>query len=78
MARLLVLLLVVAVLLWWLFGRTRGRGGAATAKPAEPVAFAVCAHCGVHLPKQEAIVDGDATYCSDAHRLAGPKDRAAR
>lgn len=77
MARLLVLLLVVAVLLWWLFGRTRGRGAATSGKAAEPVTFAVCAHCGVHVPKHEAIVDGDAAYCSDAHRLAGPKDRAA-
>lgn len=77
MAKLLVLLLVVAVLLWWLLGRTRARGPAASTKTAEPVTFAVCAHCGVHVPKQEAIIDGDAAYCSDAHRLAGPKDRAA-
>jgi uncharacterized protein len=46
-------------------------------KAGEPVSFAVCAHCGVHLPTHEAIVDAGSAYCSEAHRLAGPKDRSA-
>jgi uncharacterized protein len=73
MARFLLLAAVIGFLLWWLFGRgsaRRSRGRHA----GEPVEFAACAHCGVHLPRHEAIVDaGGATYCSDAHRLAGPK-----
>jgi uncharacterized protein len=74
MVRFLILALVVGLVLWLLFGRSRKR----TADPAQrqqPTAFAVCAHCGVHLPMNDAVLDGQTAYCSDAHRLAGPRDR---
>jgi uncharacterized protein len=33
-----------------------------------------CAHCGVHLPSADALRDAAGrAYCSDAHRLAGPR-----
>lgn len=42
---------------------------AAQANRIEP-----CAHCGVHLPVSEALHDlGGRIYCSEAHRLAGPR-----
>ncbi|HET7528448.1 MAG TPA: PP0621 family protein [Burkholderiaceae bacterium] len=43
----------------------------------EPQAFARCAHCGVHLPVGDAVMDRGIAYCSEAHRLAGPKDHGA-
>lgn len=77
MMRFLILALVVAVVLWLLFGRKRARGATRTAdRPPQPAAFAVCAHCGVHLPEHDAVREGQLVYCSDAHRLAGPRDRS--
>jgi len=74
MVRFLILALVVGLLLWLLFGRSRKRT-ADSAPPQRPTAFTVCAHCGVHLPINDAVLDGQTAYCSDAHRLAGPRDR---
>ena len=31
-----------------------------------------CAHCGVFLPRSEALQRDDATWCSDAHATLGP------
>jgi uncharacterized protein len=77
MVRLLLLLVIVGVVAWWVLGRSRRRAADAPSSPRKPVSFAVCAHCGVHLPTHEAIVDDGKAYCSEAHRLAGPKDRSA-
>jgi uncharacterized protein len=33
-----------------------------------------CAHCGVHLPSSEALLDDQqAPYCSHEHQRAGPR-----
>lgn len=78
MVRFLILALVVGVVLWLLFGRSRKRADNPrdAHQPKKPTAFAVCAHCGVHLPMSDAVLDGQSAYCSDAHRLAGPRDRS--
>lgn len=75
--RVVLLLLVVGVILWWLGGRARARPTERGQGSREPEAFARCAHCGVHLPINDAVVDQGIAYCSEAHRLAGPKDRGA-
>jgi len=79
----LVLLLVVGVVLAWLsIARRRSRGGrsrpggddAASRRAAAPTAMLGCVHCGVHLPRPEALFDAAGRpYCSEAHRLAGPR-----
>lgn len=82
----LIVLLVVAVGLWlWTGGRKRGskerQGPAAAAPPkpapgpkAAPVVMITCAHCGVHLPADDALRDAAGRgFCSEAHRLAGPR-----
>jgi len=73
--RVVLLLLVVGVILWWLKARSRPLQGGQ--RSHEPEAFARCAHCGVHLPINDAVVDRGIAYCSEAHRLAGPRDRGA-
>lgn len=80
MARLLLLLIVVLVAAWWLVGRHRrvqaaddARAKRGARRDAEEMIQ--CAHCGVHLPRGDAVVDGAHGYCSDAHRLAGPRTR---
>jgi uncharacterized protein len=75
--RVVLLLLLVGVILWWLKTRSRTRPLHSDQKPREPEAFARCAHCGVHLPINDALVDRGVAYCSEAHRLAGPRDRGA-
>ena len=80
---LLILLLVILVGCWITRLRApapprEGRGSArgpqeprpngAARQPQEIVA---CAHCGLHLPRAEAIEGpGGGVYCSEAHRLA--------
>ncbi|MBH1985829.1 MAG: hypothetical protein I8H76_00715 [Burkholderiales bacterium] len=40
----------------------------------EPDQIVPCAHCGVHLPFKDAVLDiGGRVYCGDAHRTAGPR-----
>jgi uncharacterized protein len=76
MMRYLILALVVVLVVWWLLGRPRKRAAAdrAAARRQAPVSFAVCAHCGVHVPTDEAVLDGQRAYCSESHRLAGPRE----
>lgn len=79
MTKILVLVFVVLLVAWLMFGRRRPppdepparRGGA---KKPGPQALLACAHCGVQLPRAEALFDAAGRpFCSDAHRLAGPR-----
>ena len=80
MGRLLILLLLGVVVAWWLLGRAaRIRGGDPTradetGKPDTARSsqdMVQCAHCGVHLPRPEALSEGGELYCSESHRLLG-------
>lgn len=43
-------------------------------EPARPVDMLPCAHCGVHLPSSDALVnEAGQPFCSEAHRRAGPR-----
>jgi uncharacterized protein len=73
-----LLVLVVVVFVLWLMLRGRDAGGSAGTRRAgggrAPATMIACAHCGVHLPPADAVSDaGGRAYCSDAHRLAGPR-----
>lgn len=80
-----ILFAVILVVAWWTFGRRRppekppGQRDAApsakrSAAPVAPQAMLECAHCGVHLPRAEAVLDAvERPFCSEAHRLAGPR-----
>ena len=77
--RLLLLAGLVLALMWW-FGKGRRRQ-APPARPAtastHPPPMIRCAHCGVHLPRPEALDDeAGQAFCSDAHRQLGPAPRA--
>jgi len=72
----LILVLVIAIV-GWLLLRARPRPGTAASKPAggpQPQEVVACSHCGVHLPRAEAVADARGVFCSQAHRLAGPAD----
>jgi len=70
----LLFLVVVFVLLWLLRGAmtSRRRGGAAP-PPQAPQEMIACAHCGVHLPRDEALPGRGGVFCGDAHRTAFEK-----
>lgn len=78
--------LLLAVLLIWLLYSPALRRKSQPNKPAkrsgsspEPTSAEAntmlrCAHCGLHLPSDEAVLDAKGrTYCGDTHRQAGPQ-----
>jgi uncharacterized protein len=85
-----VLALIVAVLGWLFFGLQRktsaparkergeeepGASAGTSAASATQVTMVRCAHCGVHMPVTEAIVDAQGRhYCCAEHRERGPSN----
>lgn len=74
-----LVLLIVLVLAygWWRSGRrAHMRQGAApqqppqTAKemPASALDMVPCAHCGLHVPRNEALAQGIRHYCCPEHQ----------
>lgn len=70
MIKFLLVAAVVALVLWLMFGRKRA---APPTPPGTPQPMVRCAHCGVHLPKGDALLLGDDAFCSPAHRDAGAR-----
>ncbi len=71
----LLLFALALVLVWW--WRTLGRSRNAanpTQKPTPdrpaPQDMVACRHCGLHLPRAEALTSGQGVYCSEVHRKA--------
>jgi uncharacterized protein len=68
----LIWLLVILVAIW-AFKRSR-RPAKPTEDPKTPSAspsnMVACAHCGLHLPQEEAITGTKGLYCSTEHRAA--------
>ncbi len=77
----LLLLAVVGFAIWLFKSRRRVPGPKPpppAARPGAPGAPATpmlaCAHCGVHLPQTDAVIDAAGrAYCSAAHLQAGPR-----
>jgi uncharacterized protein len=73
----IVLLLVLALAFGWLMLRSRSKRAPPVERQEAPKAVAqmlACAHCGLHLPRNEAHLDaGGRAYCSTEHRDAGPR-----
>ena len=79
MARVLILVALIGLVVWWVLGRVR-RGGDAEPRRRRGAGGAAeemvaCAHCGVHLPRVDAVLDGERPYCCDEHRRLGPRGR---
>jgi len=71
--KILLFLVVVFVLLWLLRGATSRRRDSAAPPPQAPQEMIACAHCGVHLPRDEALPGRGGVFCGDAHRTAFEK-----
>jgi uncharacterized protein len=71
--------LLLGLALWGLFliirhlARQRGKQQVKGSRP-KAVDSVQCAHCGLHLPREEALQRGGTYYCSQAHLEAANKD----
>ncbi len=78
---LLVVVIVVVAFYLWRSARERDSDRPApVAKPpakanTSPQEMVRCAHCGVHLPRQDAYLNGPNLYCSTDHLKLGPQSR---
>jgi len=76
----LVVIVLVLLLAWFAFGSSRRRARGAR-RDTTPTAghsgqvedMVACVHCGVHLPASQAMFLEGRSYCSEAHRSAGPR-----
>jgi uncharacterized protein len=77
MLRILILVaVVVGLALWLLKGRKplERKADEARRSGKEPASMVACAHCGVHLPRPDAVLDSQGrVFCGEAHRVAGPR-----
>lgn len=62
---------IVIGFVWWAWRRSRSQATPQT-PPAAPTTqeMVTCAHCGVHLPRDEAVTGTRGQYCGTAHRSA--------
>lgn len=71
MKYLIWLLVILAAI--WAFKRSRRAVNPPAEKatpPAGPANMVGCAHCGLHLPQEEAVTGEKGLYCSTEHRAA--------
>lgn len=72
-----LLLFALLGVIWWVWKKRNTHlppGNPAPRDPA-PEKMVTCAHCGVHLPESDALLEGGRAYCNVAHRNAGPADK---
>ena len=66
----LLLLLVVGGLIYWIIkssGRSHGREGMPP-QAKQPEDMVRCVHCGVNLPRSEAVLSRGEFFCGNEHR----------
>ena len=71
----ILLLLVIGFVIWALFrAYQRSLNNPSTPSRSQTVEDMVkCAHCGVNLPRSEAIYSGGVFYCTPEHKQLGSK-----
>lgn len=68
MSKLLLLVIAVAVIYFLVTGFARKRKHSA---PPLTEAMVPCAHCGINIPRSEALESGGRFFCSEEHRRVG-------
>ncbi|WP_413437263.1 PP0621 family protein [Sulfuriferula sp. GW1] len=69
MAKILLLLIIGGVIYWVIKSPARGNrqsGDRVKAKPPEDMVR--CMHCGVNLPRSEAVLSRGEFFCGNEHR----------
>jgi len=69
-----LLLILAIIVVWWLAKGFRRNDAHKDAPDAVSQKMVNCSHCGLYLPQNEAVADGDKFYCCVEHRrLAGSR-----
>jgi uncharacterized protein len=68
-SKLLLLVVAFAVIYFLVSGLVRKRGGSSSPPPVE--AMVPCAHCGINVPRSEALESRGRFFCSEEHRRVG-------
>lgn len=76
----LIRLIVIGLIIWLLyrmFLRVLQKPASRQQKQPKSIArdMVKCAHCGLHIPTDEALVRDNKHYCSTEHRDAGPEQK---
>ncbi|MBM3361971.1 MAG: hypothetical protein FJY42_04785 [Betaproteobacteria bacterium] len=72
----LLIALALGLIWWWRLLVRKNQARPKDAAPASPPPpgpaddMIACDHCGLHLPRSEALIGARGTYCSAAHREA--------
>jgi uncharacterized protein len=70
------LLLAVAAYVGWRWVRSQRLGDSRKSQPRTGVrpaeTMVSCATCGLHLPRQEALLLGERFFCCEDHRRSAP------
>jgi uncharacterized protein len=74
----LIRLVVIGLIIWLLyrmFQRMLNKPETTQNEPQEKPSgrMVKCAHCGIHIPQDEALEQDEHYYCSPEHRDAGPQ-----
>lgn len=72
MGRFLLLAAAIAGLIWLVRRAAAGRREKPPAPAPTAGALVRCAHCGVHVPRQDAELHEGKAYCGDDHAQRGP------
>lgn len=67
-----LLLAVVAYMVWRSMQRRDKGPPPSSADPQLPQAMVSCATCGLHVPRQEALLLGERFFCCEEHRRNAP------
>lgn len=90
MGKFIVLLLVVFLIVWLVRGGRPGRSAPGPTTPPPPPAdtgnpagappdtIVACAHCGLHLPRADALPGRGGVFCGEAHRAEFERAQAPR
>ncbi|SHM24722.1 PP0621 family protein [Rhizobacter sp. OV335] len=92
MGKFIVLLVVVFLIVWLVRGGRPGRSVPGPTTPPTPPAntansdnpaappdtIVACAHCGLHLPKADALPGRGGVFCGEAHRAEFERAQAPR
>ncbi|MDX1497109.1 MAG: PP0621 family protein [Salinisphaeraceae bacterium] len=71
----LILIIVVAFVGYQLVRKLLSTSQQGQQSPKQYENMVSCSHCGLHLPKTEAIEKNGKPYCSEAHALADQADQ---
>ncbi|MBC9252234.1 hypothetical protein A9179_18345 [Pseudomonas alcaligenes] len=72
MFRLLFWIALITAAIWFWRRLKRPAATAQTRHEAAAAPMVRCAHCGVHVPQQQALAAGNLWYCSQPHLQQGP------